>query len=356
MRAARIDRRLLHYHGAMRPLRESSCPDLEPFATAMALVDPQLDLRAINPAMHEWLGAGARAWRGEPLALIDAQPPRLRDAASRALDEQRRVWLRGARLRSAIGERAADVALTPLAPHGVLLEVHPALADAAAGARLSESLRGFAHEVKNPLAGLRGAAQLLQRRALDAAAADLAGLIVGEADRLAALSDRLLHQRARQGLVDVNPHELIERVIALIGASEDAPRMRRDYDPSLPVLALDADRVQQALLNLARNAVEAGARELCWRTRAEHHARLGDHAGLALRIDLVDDGCGVPAEIADSLFEPLVSARAGGTGLGLALAREIALEHGGELEHAGRPGATVFSLRLPFVAHGAGAS
>jgi len=320
----------------------------------MAVVDAGLGLRAINPAMHDWLAARTRNWRGEPLALLDAQPPRLCDAAMRALGEQRRIWLRGARLRSAIGDRGADVALTPLAGESILLELQPATADGASGPRLSESLRGFAHEVRNPLAGLRGAAQLLQRRAADAESADLAGLIVGEADRLAALSERLLHAGAKPRLARTNPHEVIERVIALMAAAVDPPRMRRDYDPSLPALPLDADRLQQALLNLGRNAVEAGARELTWRTRAEHHARLGDHAGLALRIDLADDGHGVPAAIADSLFEPLVSGRAGGSGLGLALAREIAVEHGGELGHAGRPGATVFSLLLPIAAASGG--
>jgi two-component system nitrogen regulation sensor histidine kinase GlnL len=320
----------------------------------MAVVDVALALRAINPALHDWLATPTRNWRGEPLALLDAQPPRLCDAAARALAEQRRVWLRGARLRSAIGDRSADVALTPLDEGALLLELQQATGDATSGPRLSESLRGFAHEVKNPLAGLRGAAQLLQRRATDVESADLAGLIVGEADRLAALSDRLLHAGGKPRLARTNPHEVIERVIALMTAAIDAPAMRRDYDPSLPALSLDADRLQQALLNLGRNAVEAGARELTWRTRAEHHARLGDHAGLALRIDLVDDGHGVPAAIADSLFEPLVSGRAGGTGLGLALAREIAAEHGGELGHGGRPGATVFTLLLPVAAAGGG--
>src|SRR5690606_6570813 len=120
----------------------------------------------------------------------------------------RRVWLRGARLRSAIGDRGADVALTPLAGAAILLELQVASADAASLPRLSDSLRGFAHEVRNPLAGLRGAAQLLQRRASDAESADLAGLIVDEADRLAALSERLLHAGAKPRLARTNPHEV----------------------------------------------------------------------------------------------------------------------------------------------------
>jgi two-component system nitrogen regulation sensor histidine kinase GlnL len=313
----------------------------------MAVVDTQLLLCTINPALHEWLGAGTRNWRGASLALLDAKPPQLADAAARAFTGQRRVWLRGARLRSAIGDRSADLALTPLEPARLLVEVLPATPETGANGRLSDSLRGFAHEVRGPLAGVRGAAQLLQRRVADPELVELASLIVGEADRLAALSDRLLHAGAKPRLVRINPHEVVERVIALLGAGNAAPGIRRDYDPSLPPIALDADRLQQALLNLAHNACEAGASVLTLRTRAEHAARIGDHAGLALRIDVADDGRGVPAELAGTLYEPLVSGRADGSGLGLAIAREIAREHGGELSHVSRPGATVFSLLLP---------
>ena len=315
----------------------------------MALVDRGLDLRSLNPALHEWLGGGPRVWRGEPLALLDARPPSLCEAATRALAAERRVWLRETRLRTAIGDRLADLALTPLDADNLLLEVAPATEPVAA-TRLSESLRGFAHEVRGPLAGMRGAAQLLQRR-LDAPELhELAGLVIGEVDRLSALSERLLHAGAKPRLARVNVHEIIERVAALASAGTHALQVRRDYDPSLPAVRIDADRVQQALLNLARNALEAGARELVLRTRAEHSARIGDQVvRLAARIDVADDGRGVPAELADTLFEPLVSGRAEGSGLGLAIAREIAREHGGDLVHASRPGATVFSLLLPVV-------
>jgi len=321
----------------------------EQCATPMALVDRGLDLRALNPALHEWLGSGARAWRGESLALLDARPPSLCEAASRALADERRVWLRETRLRTAIGDRVADLALTPLDADSLLLEVAPAT-EPVAGARLSESLRGFAHEVRGPLAGMRGAAQLLQRR-LDAPELhELASLVIGEVDRLSALSERLLHAGAKPRLARVNVHEIVERVAALASAGTQALQVRRDYDPSLPAVRIDADRVLQALLNLTRNALEAGARELVLRTRAEHAARIGDQVvRLAARIDVADDGRGVPAELADTLFEPLVSGRADGSGLGLAIAREIAREHGGELGHVSRPGATVFSLLLPVV-------
>ncbi|WP_395680267.1 nitrogen regulation protein NR(II) [Dokdonella sp.] len=324
----------------------------EQCATPMAVIDRGLDLRALSPALIEWLG-GAHVRRGDALALLDATPPSLCDAAARALAQERRVWLREARLHSAIGDRVADLAFTPLERDSLLLEVMPAT-EPAAGARLSESLRGFAHEVRGPLAGMRGAAQLLQRR-LDAPdLRELAGLVIGEVDRLSGLSERLLHAGAKPRLARVNVHEIVERVAALASTGADALEVRRDYDPSLPPVRIDADRVLQALLNLSRNALEAGARGLVLRTRVEHAARIGDQVvRLAARIEVVDDGRGVPAFLAGTLYEPLVSGRADGSGLGLAIAREIAREHGGELSHVSRPGATVFSLLLPITDDGA---
>lgn len=314
----------------------------------MAVVDSELVVRAANQALSDWLGSGSRSWRGEAAAVLDAKPPQLVAAAMRAQSGQRRVWLRDARLRTAIGDRAADVAITPFEGDTLLIEVHSAGAAEAAGARLSESLRGFAHEVKGPLAGVRGAAQLLHRHLEDSALIELADLIMIEVDRVAALSDRLLRAGAKPRLARTNIHEVLERVAALVAAEPEAPEVRRDYDPSLPAINIDGDRMQQTLLNLARNAVEAGARTLTLRTRVEHTARLGERtARLTLRVDVGDDGRGVPPDIAEALFEPLVSGRADGTGLGLAIAREIAREHGGDLTFVSRPGATTFTLLLP---------
>ncbi|MEP7043350.1 MAG: ATP-binding protein [Dokdonella sp.] len=326
---------------------EAAWPVFEQCATAMALVDGDLVIRSVNQGLHDWLGGGARNWRGESLLVLDAKPPRLSDAVLRALQQERRIWLREARLRTAIGDREADLALTPLAAHTLLLEVQSTAIEHS-GLRLSESLRGFAHEVRGPLAGVRGAAQLLQRRIEAPDLAELAELIVTEVDRLAALSDRLLKVGAKPRLARINIHEVIERVAALVAAEPQPPQIRRDYDPSLPPVTADADRLQQALINLMRNAAEAGARQLSVRTRAEHGSRFSERGTrFAVRIDIVDDGRGVPSELAETLFEPLVSGRADGTGLGLAIAREIAREHGGELSYVSRPGVTVFTLQLP---------
>jgi two-component system nitrogen regulation sensor histidine kinase GlnL len=244
--------------------------------------------------------------------------------------------------------RRVDAALQPLTRGGMLLEMHVLADVAATDSPVSASLRGFAHEVKNPLAGLRGAAQLLQRRVDEAELKTLAGMVIAEADRLALLADRLLRRSGAPAREPLNIHAVLERVIALLEAEPSPLRVRQDYDPSLPDLRGDADRLQQLLLNLARNAREAGARTLVLRTRAEHGVRVGERVlRTALRLDVVDDGSGVPPALRDTLFEPLVSGRADGTGLGLALAREIAHEHGGELRHAGAPGATTFTLLLP---------
>jgi len=318
----------------------------EPLTTGVARVDARLQLGWINPALAEWLALGGRRAAGQPLArwLDEATLAQL----ARALAEQRSLQCRDVALVALDGRTiTADIAAQPL-NDGLLLEVHELAAPAATASPLSATLRGFAHEVKNPLAGLRGAAQLLQRRVDGDELRALAGLIIDEADRLAALANRLLHHDGAAQLGPVNIHRLLERLTDLLQAEASPPQLRHDYDPSVPDLLGDADRLHQLLLNLARNALEAGARTLTLRTRVEHGARLGERMlRMALRVELIDDGAGIPAPLRDTLFEPLVSGRADGTGLGLALSREIVHEHGGELRGASRAGETVFTLYLP---------
>jgi two-component system nitrogen regulation sensor histidine kinase GlnL len=319
----------------------------EQMATGLALVDAGLRLQWINPALAESLELGPRSAIGQPLCLLLADPEGLARAA-RVLTEQRPQQWRGVSLVAPSGrEITADIALQPF-EDGLLLEVHALAEPLANSSPLSATLRGFAHEVKNPLAGLRGAAQLLQRRVDNEDLRSLAGLIIDEADRLGALANRLLHHDGAVRLGPVNVHQLLERLTDLLQAEPAPPQLRHDYDPSVPDLLGDADRLQQILLNLARNALEAGAHTLTMRTRVEHGLRLGERMlRMALRVDVIDDGAGVPAALRDTLFQPLVSGRADGTGLGLALSREIAHEHGGELRCTSRPGETVFSLYLP---------
>ncbi len=213
---------------------------------------------------------------------------------------------------------------------------------------LSASLKGLAHELRNPLAGIKGAAQLLARRS-EGDALELTELIEGEVKRLAALVDRLLSPAPPRAFEPLNIHGVLERVLRLAESDAGwATRLQRDYDPSLPEFPGDADRLSQALWNLVRNAIESGATNVQLRTRAEHHVLIGDAPHrLALRIEIADDGRGVPEDLAERVFLPLVSGRAEGSGLGLALAQQVAREHGGSLSYRSRAGHTVFTLLLP---------
>jgi two-component system nitrogen regulation sensor histidine kinase GlnL len=212
-------------------------------------------------------------------------------------------------------------------------------------------IRQLAHEIRNPLGGLRGAAQLLERELPTASLREYTGIIIGEADRLTALTDSLLGPARRPHDQDVNVHEVLERVVALIASERgEAVQLVRDYDPSLPTLQADPDQLIQALLNLARNALQAIGTDgqVVFRTRALTNYPIGAvRHKLVLSIDIEDNGPGVPAEIADSIFYPLVTGRSDGTGLGLPISQDLISRHGGLIEFQSRPGRTVFMVRLP---------
>jgi two-component system, NtrC family, nitrogen regulation sensor histidine kinase GlnL len=324
---------------------------LEQLVTAVAVLDHQLRFETTNAAFCELFEVSASRLQGQPLQALISAGEILLALAKRAIVDRAPVAARAQQIIAVSGRQwLADIVASRLVDGRVLLEIHRLAPEIpVAQSRLSESLRGLAHEVKNPLAGVRGAAQLLRRRITAPDSQRLADLIISEADRLAALADRLLHPSGKPHLSMLNLHEIIEHARALI-AAEAAPELHlgRDYDPSLPSLRGDADRLLQLLLNLMRNAVQAQAKSILVRTRAEHAAVVGGQpVRLALRLDVIDNGVGVPESLRDTLFLPLVSGRAAGTGLGLALAQEIAHEHGGYLSHQGRAGNTIFSLILP---------
>lgn len=331
---------------------------IEHFATPMAWADADGVLQGCNDAFARWLDAGA--WRvvGMPLDHLDDERPRLAELWARlpAVGDEP-LAARRVRLKLPTGlERRADLWFT-CQPAGVLIEAHPL--DDQHDERLAQlpdamhaALQGLAHEVRNPLAGLRGAAQLLARRSLgDEDAQRYVGVMLHECDRLGALVDRLLSPASGARSTVVNVHQVLERVRLLAEAAaqqEGGACLLRDYDPSLPELAADADRLTQAIWNLVRNALEAGAQRVHLRTRAERNVLIGTHAHrLAVRVDVEDDGRGVPEELAERIFLPLVSGRADGTGLGLTLVQQVAREHGGQVSCRSRPGHTRFTLLLP---------
>jgi two-component system nitrogen regulation sensor histidine kinase GlnL len=335
-------------------------PDLDALDTPVAWTEPGGRLLGANPAFARWLGVGARRLPGLPLAALEVDGDSLARALAQASGPSR---LRRVALAFPGSEtvRYADLYLG-LDEAGWRLEAHPVAEfpgedpAVALPSALSAALKGLAHELRNPLAGLKGAAQLLARRSEDARARELTGLIEAEVGRLAALLDRLLLPAPPRAPEPLNIHAVLERVLRLAESDAGwAVRLARDYDPSLPEFPGDFDRLTQALWNLVRNAIEAGAANVTLRTRAEHALRIGETlVPLALRLEIADDGRGVPESLAERIFLPLVSGRAEGSGLGLALAQQVAREHGGSLAYRSRPGHTVFTLLLPMTQQDAG--
>ena len=220
-----------------------------------------------------------------------------------------------------------------------------------------ELVRNLAHEIKNPLGGIRGAAQLLAMEVTSRDLTEYTQVIIHEADRLQALVDRLLAPHRRPQLVgDVNIHEICERVRSLILV--EFPRglaVERDYDISIPEFRGDREQLIQAVLNIAQNATQAlaeriveGDAQIVLRTRVARQATFGKQRfRLALELHIQDNGPGVPEAIRDRIFHPLVSGREGGSGLGLTLAQTFVQQHHGTIECDSVPGRTVFKLLIP---------
>jgi two-component system, NtrC family, nitrogen regulation sensor histidine kinase GlnL len=223
-----------------------------------------------------------------------------------------------------------------------------------------ELLRNLAHEIKNPLGGIRGAAQLLQMDMTDKSLIEYTQVIIHEADRLQSLVDRLLlpHRQPHiQGTVNI--HEICERVRQLILVEfPQGLTVVRDYDASIPEFQGDREQLIQALLNIAHNAAQAleeqiadGSARLTFRTRIDRQVLLGKaRHKLALQLHVIDNGPGVPDEIKDRIFYPLVTGRAGGSGLGLSLAQNFVQQHSGIIECDSEPGRTDFKIVMPLTA------
>jgi len=212
-------------------------------------------------------------------------------------------------------------------------------------------IRQLAHEIKNPLGGIRGAAQLLGKQLENDELTEYTDVVISETDRLAGLVDTLLGPGGPSNKRPANIHELLEYVVRIIEAEEQKQvTFSRDYDPGLPLMNLDRDQIIQALLNLVRNAAAAleGQGTITLKSRAVTNFTIGDtrHSVIA-SIEIEDDGPGVPNDLQDSVFYPLVTSRPDGTGLGLPAAQELLSRHGGLIEFESRPGRTVFFVRIP---------
>jgi len=321
----------------------------------------------MNPAAENLLGISRRRARGKPLLKLLGDDPELLDILNRTLASGVTYAneMRLGRTEVHAEERMVDCRVSLLQqasePARVLIEMN----DVTRRSRISrenaliiqhgagrQMIRQLAHEIKNPLGGLRGAAQLLERQLDSEDLREYTSVIISEADRLAALVDTLLGPGGPSRKRPVNIHELLEYVLRLVEPDEEHIAFHRDYDPGLPKILLDRDQIVQAILNILQNAAMAlaGQGEIRLRTRAIMNFTIGEvrHAAVA-SIDIEDDGPGIPPELQDSVFYPLVTSRADGTGLGLPAAQELLSRHGGLIEFESRPGRTVFSVRIPLV-------
>ncbi|MBT8442467.1 MAG: PAS domain-containing protein [Gammaproteobacteria bacterium] len=337
---------------------------LEQLGTAVAIVDGAGEIRYLNLSAESLFGVSRRQSIG---STMDVLAPDLEDLAHlivRALVEERSF---GRDIAVTLPRRDYQVAeLTcRVAPLGeerqhALVEFVDATQSrqferekALINQRVASKriIRQLAHEIRNPLGGLRGAAQLLQRQ-LDAPdLREYTQVIIGEADRLTALTEGLLGPTRSPEFTPLNMHEVIERVLLLTEAEAPAGiEIVRDYDPSLPEIKADRDQLIQALLNLARNGVQAlgESGRLTVRTRVLMNFVIGEEFHrLIASIEIEDNGPGISPDIEESIFFPLVTDRDGGTGFGLPLAQDIVRRHGGLIEFDSDPGRTVFMVRLP---------
>jgi two-component system nitrogen regulation sensor histidine kinase GlnL len=347
-----------------RPAGLSLQTILDNQTTAVLWLDGDLHLSYLNPAAETLLKLDARQVLGGPIEACLPAAKEFAAALTRAAETRETFTQRELKLplglqdsitvdctATPVAEREGEtpllVELAPLDRHLRISRDDALIAQHAANRVLA---RNLAHEIRNPLGGLRGAAQLLERRLPDEALKEYTGVIMREADRLAALVDAMLGPTRPAQLVRVNIHELLEHVLKLTASEAPQLKFMRDYDPSLPELELDRDQMVQALLNIARNAREAlGERgSITYRSRVLRQFTIGQQRHrLVASIDIVDDGPGIPPELQPRIFAPLVSGKAGGTGLGLSIAQELVNRHGGLIECLSAPGQTIFSVILP---------
>jgi two-component system, NtrC family, nitrogen regulation sensor histidine kinase GlnL len=339
---------------------------LDALSTGILMLDAQLCAVYANVAAQDLLAFSLKMTRGRPFTELLHDAEGLKGLLRRALETGEALTDREVALRPAGAPReprTLDVTITPVSgitgPQ-LLLEI----ADTTQRQRISREndllarldgsrlmVRQLAHEIKNPLGGLRGAAQLLERELPAAELKEYTQFIIGEADRLTALVDSMSGPARAPSRSLMNVHEICEHVFQLLRAEAPATvRIERDYDPSLPEAMLDRHQLIQALLNVARNALQAQGDlgRIVLRTRARTHVSIGSALHrLVAAVQVEDQGPGVPAHLRASIFYPLVTGRANGTGLGLAVAQELVTRSGGLIEFESEAGRTVFTLLLP---------
>lgn len=333
-------------------------------ATAVLYLDPDLSVWYANPAAENLFKISSRNIVGHGLSEVFPNTAPLANAIHQAV-ERNSTYVQHELQLATVAQEKLEVSCTVIPSEidgfeGYLLEfteLHQHLRIAREERLLDQTeagrwlIRNLAHEIKNPLGGLRGAAQLLERELERPELTEYTQVIMKEADRLQTLMDRLLTPQRLPQLAPINIHEALERVRSLVLAEfPNGVRIRREYDVSLPSVDADKEQIIQALLNIGRNAAQAlkGSGEIVLRTRVARQITLARKLHrLGVMIQVVDNGPGVHEDIRDKIFFPLVSGREGGTGLGLTLAQNFINQHQGQIELESEPGRTCFTILLP---------
>jgi two-component system nitrogen regulation sensor histidine kinase GlnL len=340
---------------------------LDLLSSAVILLDARKLIRHLNPAAENLFAVSQRTWIGRGLDQLIGASSVLSAAMESALKNN---WSYTGHDIGVFRENAEtlhlDCTVTPIDAAGaqLLLEFRPIdqqlkavreEREAVQQQANRELIRNLAHEIKNPLGGIRGSAQLLERQLDSPSLREYTQVIINEADRLQDLMQRLLSSHRAMQPAQVSMHEILERVRRLIHAEFAGVRVRRDYDTSLPDITADREQMIQAILNIARNAAQAmsGKGEIIFQTRAIRQVTLAKKRyRLALELQVIDNGPGIPEAIREKIFYPLVSGREGGSGLGLTLAQSFIQQHQGSIDVESRPGRTCFIVRLPLTVNG----
>jgi two-component system nitrogen regulation sensor histidine kinase GlnL len=358
---------LQDYHSPLSHFEPTELFDT--LSTGIVVLDAQLCPIYANVSAQDFMAVSLRQARGRPFADLFYDPRQLVEVLRRSIANletctQHELVLKA--LGSAANREPSviDLIVTPLEGQVTGTYLLLELTDATQRQRISRDndilagmdgsrlmVRQLAHEVKNPLGGLRGAAQLLEKQLHDPGLREYTAVIINEADRLVALVDSMAVSSGPPRKDLLNVHEICEHVVRLIRAEAPAGvQIERDYDPSLPDGLFDRHQIIQSLLNIARNAMQAVGSHgrITVRTRARGNLHIGkSRHRLVAHIEVEDNGPGVPADLIKTLFLPLVTGRSNGSGLGLAVAQDLATRHGGIIEFSSQPGRTVFSLLLP---------
>lgn len=345
---------------------------LDLLSSAVVLLDADLAIRHINPAAENLLAISSKVFVGCPLTGVIECPQQLLTALDSALNHGWDYTGHNIDLRLTGGDLLRlNCTINPVdAPQAsLLLELWPIDQQlrATREERLVEQqqanrelIRNLVHEIKNPLGGIRGAAQLLEHELNNPGLREYTQVIIKEADRLQDLMRRLLSPHRPMQPGPVNIHEILERVRSLMTAEfPTLLTVQRDYDTSLPELVGDREQLIQVFLNITRNAAQAiqrqpdggsahGVGQITLRTRVARQLTLfKKRCRLVLEVEVIDDGPGISDDIRERMFYPLVSGREGGSGLGLTLAQSFVQQHHGTIDCESRPGETRFTIRLP---------